>query len=322
MNRRSFVAVLGIALLLSLRAHAETATNPWRIGLLGDAPASFWDALRQGLRELGYEEGRNIVIEYGNPEGDYNRLPSLAEGLVQRRTDLIVSAGISATHAAKRATATTPIVMVIGSDPVATGLIAAMAHPGGNITGLASMLVELNSKRLQLLHDAFPAVARVGLVANSTSSAYSYSVASTEAAARGLGLELTKAGVRGPDELEQAFAAVKAAGAGAVFVLSSTMFFKVRTTLAEIAARERLPTMFPDREFVEAGGLMSYAPNLPATYRHAASYVDRVLKGAAPAEMPVEQPTTFELVVNVKAAKALGLTIPPAILLRASEVIE
>jgi putative ABC transport system substrate-binding protein len=274
------------------------------------------------LRDLDYVEGRNLAFDYGRAEGQYSRLPALAQQLVRSRNDLIVSAGASATRAAKNATATVPIVMVVGSDPVEAGLIPSLAHPNGNITGLSTSSVLLSPKRLELLRDIAPTINTVAAVANTTSANNQQAVADIEAAARALGFKLQLHGITTPEDLAGAFAAIKAEGTGWVIVLTSTMFFRVRRQIADLAAASKLATMLPEREFVEAGGLMSYSPSYTEMYRIAAGYIDRIFKGATPADLPVQQPTKFELVINLKTAKALGLTVPPSLLARADEVIE
>ena len=237
-------------------------------------------------------------------------------------SDVIVSAGGTAALAAKGATRTVPIVMVTGSDPVEMGLVDSLSHPGGNITGLSTVIVPLSPKRLELLREMFPGVQTVAALANATSANYQHAIGDIADAARALGIRVELRDVRAPEDIEPAFAAIRAAGIGPVVILPSTMFFGLRTRLAELAAAHKLATISADRGLVEAGGLLSYAPSYRAMYRAAAGFIDRIFKGVSPAEMPVEQPTTFELVVNLKTARALGVAVPPSILARADEVIE
>ena len=303
-------------------AEAQQAGKVYRIGVLGDAPSSFWEAFRQGLQEIGYVEGKNLVIEYRWGQGKYERLPDLAVELVRLKVDIIVASGFTAIRSAKQATSTIPIVMVIGSDPFARGLIVSLARPGGNLTGVASIVVELNAKRLELLKETFPEVSLVAVLANATSSAFLTATQEVEAAARSLKLPLQLLKVRGPDDFESAFEAAANRRAGALIVLPSTMFFSHPRRLADLALKSRLPTISADVKYAEAGGLIAYGPSFSHLYHRAATYVDKILKGAKPADFPVEQPVKFELVVNLKTAKALGLTIPPSILFRADKVIK
>jgi putative ABC transport system substrate-binding protein len=316
-------------LVAPLIAHAQPAKKVYRIGRL--APGSpggnpFQEVFRQALHEIGYVEGQNLVIEYRWAEGQQERLPALAAELVQIPVDVLVpSGGSTAIRAAQQATRTIPIVMVGGSDPVAAGFVASLAHPGGNITGLSLLTPELAGKRLELLKETVPQSTRVAVLANpSAASTRDPTTPSTLAvAARALGLHLHVVEVRRAEELDDAFAAMARAGAEALYVGGDSLLLDgLRGRIVELAAQYRLPAMYAWRMHVEAGGLMSYGVSLAERHRRAAIYVDKILKGATPAALPVEQPTTFELVINLKAAKALGLTIPPTVLFRADEVIQ
>ena len=323
MKRRVVLATAGAMAVLGKCAFAaQTRERTSRIGLLGDAPATFWDAYRDRLRELGYVEGENLALEFARAEGNYGMLPSLAQRLVRDGNDLIVAAGGTAALAAKQATRTIPIVMINGSDPVEMGLIDSLSRPGGNITGLSTVIVDLSPKRLELLREVFPNIGTIAALANATSANYSHSIADIKKAARALGIEIQLHDVRAPEDIEPAFAGIKASGIAAVVILPSTLFFGQRARLASAAAAQKLATMSADRELVEAGALMSYAPSYLAMYRAAADFVDRILKGSSPADMPVEQPTTFEFVLNLKTARELGIAIPQSLLTRADEVIE
>jgi len=325
----ALVAVLAVSLLAApLAADAQQAGKVPRIGFLGvtspsDRP-SHLDAFRQRLRELGWVEGQNIVIDYRYAEGRVDRLPDLAAELVRLKVDLIVaSAGTQAATAAKNATETIPIVMIYVRDPVGTGLIASLARPGGNVTGVSgSAGLELFAKQLELLKETVPKIRRVAILSNPDNAYHQLAIREVNVAARSLGVQLQLLEARGPNEFDGAFAAMAKERVGALLVLSDAIFGSHRTRLADLAARSRLPAAFGVRDDVEAGGLMSYGPSILDSYRQAATYVDRILRGAKPAELPVERPTKFELVINMKTAKALGLTIPQSVLLRADHVIE
>ena len=324
---RLVVLALGV-LAAPLAADAQQAGKVPRIGFLGvtspsDRP-SHLDAFRQRLRELGWVEGQNIVIDYRYAEGRVDRLPDLAAELVRLKVDLIVaSAGTQAATAAKNATETIPIVMIYVRDPVGTGLIASLARPGGNVTGVSgSAGLELVAKQLELLKETVPKIRRVAILSNPANAYHQLAIREVNVAARSLGVQLQLLEARGPNEFDGAFAAMAKERVGALLVLSDAIFGSHRTRLADLAARSRLPAAFGVRDDVEAGGLMSYGPSILDSYRQAATYVDRILRGAKPAELPVERPTKFELVINMKTAKALGLTIPQSVLLRADHVIE
>src|SRR6266700_5523782 len=311
-----------------LAADAQQAGKVPRIGFLrvtspSDRPPLL-DAFRQGLRELGWVEGQNIVIDYRYAEGRVDRLPDLAAELVRLKVDLIVaSAGTQAATAAKNATETIPIVMIYVRDPVGTGLIASLARPGGNVTGVSgSAGLELFAKQLELLKETVPKIRRVAILSNPANAYHQLAIREVNVAARSLGVQLQLLEARGPNEFDGAFAAMAKERVEALLVLSDSIFNSHRTRLADLAARSRLAAAYGVRESVEAGGLMSYGPSFLDLYRRSAAYVDKVLKGAKPADLPVEQPTKFELVINLKTAKALGLTIPQSLLLRADQVIE
>jgi putative ABC transport system substrate-binding protein len=309
---------------------AQQTARVDRIGYLvtslAAAPAEQREAFRQGLRELGYAEGRNVVIEYRDAEGKSERLPALAAELVALKVDVIVTGGGTlAALAAKQATKTLPIVFVSVGDPVTSGLVISLARPGGNATGLSVIAPELAGKRLELITLAVPAVRQVaalwqpGSLPERTQEDYLEGV---EVAARALGVRLQKVEARSPVDIDRAFSAMTRARVDALLVLSSLMLSSERRRLADLAAKNRLPTMFSFRAYVDAGGLMSYGPSVADLFRRAATYVDRILKGAKPADLPVEQPRKFELVINLRAARALGLTIPQSVLARADHVIE
>ena len=299
-----------------------------RIGYLAAAMKAnphFPGAFREGLRALGYIEDQNIRIEYRSAEGHLERLPALASELVRLRVDVLVSEGTPPSVAAKDATRTIPIVFVPSADPVGSGLVASLARPGGNITGLSFLGPETVAKCLQLLKEAVPGITRAAVLShpgNPSEVTRKVILKETEMAGRTLGVQLQFLEARGPDDFENVFSEMRRARAGGLTVLTSIMFFSERQRLVELAAKYKLPTVYPWREPVDAGGLLAYGPNLPDLLRRAAGYVDRILKGANPAELPVEQPIKFELTINLKAAKGLGLTIPPSLLARADHVIE
>jgi putative ABC transport system substrate-binding protein len=277
--------------------------------------------LRQRLRELGYLEGQNIAFESRFADGKADRLPGLAAELVALKVDVIVTSGTPASLAAKQATRTIPIVMAQLADPVGAGLVASLGRPGGNVTGLTTQDADLSGKRLEMLLQVVPKVSRFAVLIDETSPGSMLIARGTQVAAQSLGVQLQSLGVRGPEELDRAFSAMKEARAGALIVESSSLLFTSRTRLADLALKNRLPTMFAQKEYAEAGGLMAYSADFSDLFRRTATFVDKILKGAKPADLPVEQPTKFELVINLKTAKALGLTIPPSLLGRADEII-
>jgi ABC-type uncharacterized transport system substrate-binding protein len=327
MSGKIFVFLLA-TVLLTAAPHAE-AQQPKKVphvGVLAGGSASSdkarIDALRQGLRELGYMEGKNLVIEYAYADGKTNRLTELAAKLVHLKVEVIVTAGPSATRAAKQATTTIPIVMAQDSDPVASGLAASLARPGGNITGLSRLSPELSGKQLELLKETVPTLSQLAVFENSTQPGNRQSLNEVELAAGALGVQLQTVNISGPKDIQTAFRAASKRRANGLLVLSSPVLFAQRTEVVELAAKNRLPAIYFALEFAEDGGLMSYGPSITDLFRRAATYVDKILKGAKPAELPVEQPTKFELIMNLKAAKKIGLTIPPNVLARADKVIK
>ncbi len=314
--------VLGTVALPPL-ADAQQPTKVPRVGFLawGSPPPAdrYAEPFRQGLRELGYVEGQNIVVEYRWAEGRSDRAADLAAELVRLRVDVIVAWVSSAIKAAGNATRTIPIVMGAAADPVGMGLVASLARPGGNITGPSGMSPDLAGKRLELLREVLPGVSRVAFLFYTKAGGWRF-VEETQVAAQKLGVQIQPVGVGGPEEFESAFAAMRRERAGALIV--EPFFTSDRRQIVDLAAKHRLPTISDFREFPEAGALMSYGPNARERYRRTATYVDKILKGAKPADLPVEQPTRFEMVINMKTAKALGLTFPPSILIRADQVIQ
>ncbi|HEV8581436.1 MAG TPA: ABC transporter substrate-binding protein [Thermoanaerobaculia bacterium] len=327
-TRRAFISALAGGLLAGPRiADAQQAAKVYRVGYLtaGSVTANprVLEAFRQGLRELGWVEGQNLVIEYRSAEGRFDRLPELAAELVRLKVDVIVAAPTPGALAAKKATATVPIVGVSLTEPVGVGLIASLARPGGNVTGVAySVGTDIFGKDLALLKEVVPKVRRVAVLSNPDGPVQPLTISNVKAAARSLGLELQLVEARGPGDFDRAFAAMAKERVGALFVVTDPVFIPHRARLVSLAAKSRLPSIFTQRADVEAGGLLSYGPSFADMYRRAAAYVDKILKGARPADLPVEQPTKFELVINLKTAKALGLTIPPSLLQRADEVIQ
>jgi putative ABC transport system substrate-binding protein len=327
---RLAVTTLGIAvaLLLPLVAPLAGEAQPregHRIGILIGSSASFIaphiETFRQALRALGYVERQNIALEYRYAEGDYERLPVLAADLVRLKVDAIVTEGTPPSRAAKQATTTIPIVMTVTGDPVVTGLVASLARPGGNLTGASFFLPEIAAKRLELLKEAVPAVSRVLLIWNPANAVQEPAVKAIEAAAKTLGIAVQHVKVQAPADFDGALSAISKSR-DSLLVLEDALINVYSNQIAGLAARRRLPTIFGLTTFAEAGGLMAYGPNRPELWRRAAIFVDKILKGAKPADLPVEQATRFDLVINLKTAKALGLKIPPALLLRADQLID
>ena len=326
-RKAGVLSILFVVLLLAVAVIAEPQqpTKIPRIGYLSaislsTSPARI-EAFLQGLRDLGYVEGKNIVIEYRFAEGKLDRLPALAAELVRLKVDVIVTIASRETRAAKEATNTIPIVMTNEGDPVGTGLVASLARPGGNITGLSTLTAELSGKRLELLKEIVPNLSRVAVLGTSTSPGYAQVLKEMELAAGASKVKLEYLDILGPKAIETAFRAADKGRADAVLVLSSSVISSQRTQVIELAVRSRLPVSYPRPEFVEAGGLLTYGPSTTDLHRRAATYVDKILKGAKPANLPVEQPTKFELIINLKAAKQIGLTIPPNVLALADRVI-
>jgi putative ABC transport system substrate-binding protein len=327
MDRRAFIGTLTAGLLAApLAAEAQPAGKGPRIGILWAYSPSvvllFADAFRQGLRGLGYVEGQNIALEERWAEGRFDRLPSLAAELVRLNVDIIVTASTPAVQAAQQATRTIPIVMTLVTDPVESGVVASLARPGGNVTGLSLMHPELSGKRLALLKEVIPRIFRVAVFWSSSTPSYRLVLRETEAAARALGMQLQVVEVRGASDFDSAFSSITKERVGGLVVLPDAMFRNQQKRILDLAAKSRLPAVYWSRELVDAGGLMAYGANIPDVYRQAATFVDKILKGAKPADLAIEQPAKLELVINLKTAKALGLTIPPSLLQRADQVIE
>jgi putative ABC transport system substrate-binding protein len=327
-SRAAFVAVLALSLLAApLVAGAQQAGKVPRIGFLSltspsDRPALF-DAFRQELRELGWIEGQNIAIDRRYADGRVDRLPDLAAELVRLKVDLLLSWGTQGVTAARNATETIPVVMIAVRDPVGIGLIASLARPGGNVTGVSGYAgLETVAKQLELLKEIVPKIRRAAILSNPTNAYHQLAIREVNARARSLGVQLQLLEARGPNEFDGAFAAMAKERVGALLVLSDAMLNSHRTRIADLAARSRLPAAYGITESVEAGGLLSYGPSFLDLFRRSATFVDRILKGAKPADLPVEQPSKFDLAINLKAARALGLTIPPSLLARADYIIE
>lgn len=324
--RRTFLTTLAGALVaVPLAAAAQQPRKVYRIGFLWDTPA-IWphalEAFRSGLRDLGWIEGQNILIEYRWAEGRFDRLPALVEELVRLKVDLIVAPTSIYTGAAKRATSKIPIVFASHADPINSGHVTSLARPGGNATGLTILMSETMAKSLELLKEVLPGLGRVAVIWDPATPSHKPALKAVEDVGPPLGLRVQALGVRDTSEFDGAFSAVVRERAGAVLVLSTPLFMGGARRLAELALVHKLPTMFGPREHVEVGGLLSYSPDRADLYRRAASYVDKILKGANPAELPVQQATKFELVVNLKTARALGLTVPQRVLIRADQILE
>jgi putative tryptophan/tyrosine transport system substrate-binding protein len=326
--RTKTVVVLLIALALA-SVHLAEAQQPTKIPRIGYIDGGFpstnaarIDAFRQGLREHGYMEGKNIVVEYRHAEGKLDRLPTLLAELLRLKVEVIVAGGGGgAIGAAKQATKTIPIVMPMAIDPVGQGFVASLAHPGGNVTGFATLAPEISGKQLEILREVVPNLSRVAVLGSSTNTANARLLNEVEPPAAGFGVKLQYLDVLGPKDFEIAFRAAVKGRAEAVLVLTGPVVNSQRKQIADFAAKNRLPAILSFPEYVEAGGLMSYSASVTDMYRRAATYVDKILKGAKPADLPVEQPTKFEFIINLKAAKQIGLTIPPNVLVRADRVI-
>jgi putative ABC transport system substrate-binding protein len=329
MTNKTIFCVLTTLTVLLITAPVTQAQQPAkvpRIGIVTFQPlsgiASRQQAFLQGLRELGYVEGKNIALEYRSAEGKFDRLPALMAEIVRLKVDIILSHGPTTTRAAKKATSTVPIVMAQDPDPIGNGFVTSLARSGGNITGLSSLTTDLSGKRLELLKEILPKLTRVALFGTSSNQGNAQQQKETEVAAAALGLKLQFLDILGPKDIERAFQAAGNGRADAVYVLRSPVLNSRRTQLVQLAAKNRLPATYPISEYVEDGGLMSYDANSNDLARRAATYVDKILKGAKPADLPVEQPIKFEFVINLKAAKQIDLTIPPNVLVRADRVIK
>jgi len=328
-DRRSFLLGLLVAIAASGAAGAQQTGRIYRIGFLGIANASSWasqiDALRQGLRELGYEEGKNLVIEYRWADENLDRLPKLSSELVSLKVDLIVTHGTPGSRAAKQATATVPIVMAAVGDPVRSGLVASLARPGGNLTGNSILEFDLALKRLELVKEVVPNASRVGLFyvpGTQIGDAAEGGARAVDDAAAPLGMRVHRVGIQEPNELAAALATMQKERTDALIVRTDALLAVHYSEIARLCIQQRLPTVGGAEQFVEAGGLFAYGVNVGETYRHAAVYIDKILKGAKPADLPIEQPTKYVLYINLKTAKALGLSIPRSLMLRADRVIE
>jgi putative tryptophan/tyrosine transport system substrate-binding protein len=323
--RKKIIVLALCALLLALSVSAD-AQPVKKIGVLSGGSRSSTStsastgAFRQGLRELGYVEGQNVLIEYRYADGKLDRLPQLVGELLANKVDLIVAQAPAAVRTAKKSTSTIPIVMAHGGDPVAQGFVASLARPGGNVTGLSNFSAELGGKRLELLREAFPKASPVGVIWNPDAPGPVLSFKELEIAAKTLNVPLQSFQVRGPNEFEGAFQAARER-AGSLIVIQDIVTVTHLKRIVELSAKHRLPAIYMEKEWAEAGGLMSYGVNQSDLHRRAATYVDKILKGAKPADLPIEQPTKFELIINLKTAKQIGLTVPPNILARADRVI-
>jgi putative ABC transport system substrate-binding protein len=325
-TRREFVAALGGAAAWPLGARAQRSSKVYRIGVLETTSMSLnaanLDAFRQGLRERGYVEGQNFVIEYRSADGRGERFPGLAAELIRLNVDLILTRGTPAAQAAKKATESIPIVMAASGEPVVSGLVTSLARPGKNVTGLSALTQQLQAKRLALFKEMLPGMTRIAALTNMSNPILSAEWHDTEMAGGALGVQTLLVDVRRPEDIARAFDTATRERADAAVVSIDTVTQSTRVSIVEFAAKHRLPAIYSSREFVDAGGLISYGVSFPDLYRRAATYVDKILSGARPGDLPVEQPTKFELVINLTTAKALGLEIPPSLLARADEVIE
>ncbi len=324
MKRREFIRLVGGAAAWPVAAHAQPKIP--RVGFMGNSTAALEANLvgsfRDGLRELGYEEGRNIVIEYRWADGKYERFPTLIAELIVAKVNVIVTAGTPAALAVKKATTTVPLVMVAVGDPVGTGLVPSLARPGGNLTGLSSIAPDLEGKRLDILREVVPTLSHVAMFFNSLNPFHVASMRQAHAAAQAMGIKLQEHDIRKSEDLDGAFAAIRKERPDALLILADRVFLHNRQRMMDFTEEQRLPNVNAYKELVEAGGLMSYGPSYEDMHKRAAIYVDKIIKGAKPADLPIEQPSKFTFVVNLKAAKALGVTIPPSLLTLADEVIE
>ena len=326
-KRRKFLTLFGGAVLAwPLAVRAQPMAKVWHVGMLETTAATLnatnLDAFKQALRQLGYIEGQNLIVEYRSGDGHIERFPQLAAELVRLNVDIIITRGTPAALAAKKATATIPIVMAAIGEPVETGMVASLARPGGNVTGLSAFVTELTAKRIEIMREVIPQLSRMALIDNMANRSVPAQWDETKRAAFALGIQPQLYDVRKAEDIERAFSSAIAQRVNALSVGNDSVVIANRIQVVQLAAKHRLPAIYATRDFVYAGGLLSYAAHYPDLYRRAAAYVDKIFKGAKPADLPVEQPTKFEIVVNLKAASALGLTVPSTLLARADEVIE
>ena len=326
-KRRKFLTLCGGAVLAwPLAVRAQPMAKVWHVGMLETTAATLnatnLDAFKQALRQLGYIEGQNLIVEYRSGDGHIERFPQLAAELVRLNVDIIITRGTPAALAAKKATATIPIVMAAIGEPVETGMVASLARPGGNVTGLSAFVTELTAKRIEIMREVIPQLSRMALIDNMANRSVPAQWDETKRAAFALGIQPQLYDVRKAEDIERAFSSAIAQRVNALSVGNDSVVIANRIQVVQLAAKHRLPAIYATRDFVDAGGLLSYAAHYPDLYRRAAAYVDKIFKGAKPADLPVEQPTKFEIVVNLKAASALGLTVPSTLLARADEVIE
>jgi len=327
MQRREFITLLsGIVAAWPLAARAQQPAKIPRIGFLGNSTATMEanliGPLRDGLRELGYEEGRNVIIEFRWAKGKYDQFPALVAELLAAKVDVIITAGTPATLAIKKATSTVPLVFIAVGDPVGTGVVPNLGRPGGNITGLSSIAPDLEGKRLELLREVVPKLSHVAFFLNPANVFHTASMRQARVAAQSLGIKLQPMEVNKSEQLDGAFASIVKEKPDALLILADRVFLHNRKRMMEFAIQQRLPSVNAYRELVEAGGLISYGPSYEDMHRRAAVYVDKILKGTKPADLPIEQPTKFTLLINLKTAKTLGLTVPPTLVARADELIE
>jgi putative ABC transport system substrate-binding protein len=327
MRRRQFITLLGgAAATWPLAARAQQPAKIPRIGFLGNSTATMEanliGPLRDGLRELGYEEGRNVIIEFRWADGKYDLFPALVAELLAAKVDVIITAGTPATLAIKKATSTVPLVFIAVGDPVGTGVVPNLGRPGGNITGLSSIAPDLEGKRLELLREVVPKLSHVAFFLNPANAFHTASMRQARVAAQSLGIKLQPMEVNKSEQLDGAFASIVKEKPDALLILADRIFLHNRKRMMEFAIQQRLPSVNAYRELVEAGGLISYGPSYEDMHRRAAVYVDKILKGTKPADLPIEQPTKFTLLINLKTAKTLGLTVPPTLVARADELIE
>jgi len=326
-KRRKFLTLFGGAVLAwPLAVRAQPMAKVWHVGMLETTAATLnatnLDAFKQALRQLGYIEGQNLIVEYRSGDGHIERFPQLAAELVRLNVDIIITRGTPAALAAKKATATIPIVMAAIGEPVETGMVASLARPGGNVTGLSAFVTELTAKRIEIMREVIPQLSRMALIDNMANRSVPAQWDETKRAAFALGIQPQLYDVRKAEDIERAFSSAIAQRVNALSVGNDSVVIANRIQVVQLAAKHRLPAIYATRDFVDAGGLLSYAAHYPDLYRRAAAYVDKIFKGAKPADLPIEQPTRIELIINGRAAKALGVEIPPGLLLRADEVIE